>query len=391
MKQDMIEFLCKAKKNTYAAKGAETIPSRPNSHDLQYEEGNYKYIDTYLGGKNFIGEEAVWEDNQPIWAMNYSGRVIGDEFSGDFLKEALFLVPTEYPYRGPLIYRNEEFTYHCIVSGDPDWYQGYEEIFFMDKKVYECYFHGGKVIQGVRITITIDDKWIMEGLPCNDPKRIKTHHELTDLIDEIGFLPLFKNNIEGFSVEERTASDYWWGGKPEEDPWAWREVIAEEGKVAYGKLFCNKAGFVSKEWYPYLASYRRDGYDFDSRYEDGLASFRTKKIMDVLSLYDQIPSNELKVAAGFGKSGEKGFEGAISLLQLQTYITVRSFRRRRNKKNEEFGWPVALYSLTEKLFGEEYIRSGYPVGAQKAKQMIVERIKLKFPNASEKDIEKMIR
>ncbi|MEJ6952417.1 helix-turn-helix transcriptional regulator [Halanaerobiaceae bacterium ANBcell28] len=43
----VIEFLCRAKKETYAGKGAETKPSRPNSHDLEYTEGNLKYIDTY--------------------------------------------------------------------------------------------------------------------------------------------------------------------------------------------------------------------------------------------------------------------------------------------------------------------------------------------------------
>jgi hypothetical protein len=35
--QIIIPFLCKAKKATYAGKGPEKIPSRPGSHDLQYE------------------------------------------------------------------------------------------------------------------------------------------------------------------------------------------------------------------------------------------------------------------------------------------------------------------------------------------------------------------
>ena len=54
-----IDFLCRAKKSTYAGKGGEIISSRPNSHDLQYVENNLKYIDTYLGGEKFAGEEAV--------------------------------------------------------------------------------------------------------------------------------------------------------------------------------------------------------------------------------------------------------------------------------------------------------------------------------------------
>lgn len=42
MNEDIIEFLCKAKKSTYAGKGGETKASRPNSHDLQYVEGDYR-------------------------------------------------------------------------------------------------------------------------------------------------------------------------------------------------------------------------------------------------------------------------------------------------------------------------------------------------------------
>lgn len=239
--------------------------------------------------------------------------------------------------------------------------------------------------------ITIDGKWIMEGLDRSDPRRIKNHVELTDLINDIGFLPLFKNQVPGFSVEEVTAIDSWWAGIPQEDPWEWREVIAAEGIVAYGKLFSNKAGFVSKEWYPYLASYRRDGYDFDSRYEDGLASHRSKKIMDILMDREELLSNELKAAAGFGKGGEKGFDGAISLLQMQTYITVRNFKRRSNKKNTEYGWPVASYSISENLFGEDHVRSEYHLGADKAKGRIIEQIKSKFPKAAETDIAKIIK
>jgi hypothetical protein len=178
--------------------------------------------------------------------------------------------------------------------------------------------------------ITIDGKWIMEGLDREDPRRIKTSGELSDYINKVGFLPLFKNSVKGFSVEELTAADSWWAGAPVEDPWEWREVIASEGRIAYGKLFGNRAGFVSKEWYPYLASFRRDGYDFDSRYEDGLASRRSKNIIDILMGVEELPSNELKVAAGFGKGGEKGFEGTITLLQMQTYITVRGFHKRSN-------------------------------------------------------------
>lgn len=77
--------------------------------------------------------------------MNYIGRILAEGFSGDFLKECLSLVPKEYPYRGPLVHKNGDYSYHCVVTGDFEWYNGYEEIFCNEIKVYECMFHGGCV------------------------------------------------------------------------------------------------------------------------------------------------------------------------------------------------------------------------------------------------------
>ncbi|HKL79768.1 MAG TPA: hypothetical protein VJ888_04950 [Mobilitalea sp.] len=237
----------------------------------------------------------------------------------------------------------------------------------------------------------IDGKWIMEGLGSEDSRRIRTSKQLSEYINHIGFLPLFKNNIPGFSVEELTTADSWFSGRQGEDPWGWREVVAGEREIAYGKLFCNRAGFISREWYPYFASYRRDGYDFDSRYEDGLASRKHKKLMDVLELYDSMPSNVLKAQAGFGKGGEKGFDGATCSLQMQTYIVVNGFHKRRNKNNEEYGWSVADYTLSERLFGEEHVKSAYGIGASEAKSRIVGHLLKHITNSTYRDVEKLIK
>ena len=139
------EFLIRAKRATYAGKGAESAPSRPQSHDLAYREGEMLYIDTYLGGERFAGEEALWVSGVPVWSMNYAGRVTGAPFSGDFLKEALLRVPADRPYRGPEAYENGDYAYACAVTGDDDWFQGRETIRYRGAEIYECYFHGGMI------------------------------------------------------------------------------------------------------------------------------------------------------------------------------------------------------------------------------------------------------
>lgn len=140
----IVEFLLTAKKNTYASSDNKTVSCRSNSHDFCYHDNTgYQYYDTYLGGECFSGEEAVWLHDIPVWSMNYAGRVVGENFSGDFLKEALKKVPADLPFRGPKIYTKGDYHYHCKVDGEFVWFQGYEEIFYMDEKIYECYFHGG--------------------------------------------------------------------------------------------------------------------------------------------------------------------------------------------------------------------------------------------------------
>lgn len=142
----IIEFLLVAKKNTYAVANNKVDSCRMNSHDYRYQDKNgFIYLDSYFGGECFVGEEVVWLHDTPIWSMNYVGRVIGENFSGDFLKEVLMQVSAELPFRGPEIYTKGDYHYHCKVDGEFVWFQGYEEIFYMDEKIYECYFHGGTI------------------------------------------------------------------------------------------------------------------------------------------------------------------------------------------------------------------------------------------------------
>lgn len=139
----LIEFRLEANVNTYAAYMNETESTRLDSHDFTYSNGLYTYHDTYVGGEQFAGEEAVWYDGKAQCAMNYAGRVLSQRFSGDFLKEALRMADINMPYRGPEYYQSGQYTYRCNVAGDFTWFQGYEEIYCENEKVYECYFHGG--------------------------------------------------------------------------------------------------------------------------------------------------------------------------------------------------------------------------------------------------------
>jgi hypothetical protein len=138
-----IAFLLRAKHATYAGHAAETAAQRPKAHEFTHQEDDLTYRDSYFGGSCFHGQEVVSQSDEPVWCMNYSGRTLSANFSGDFLKLALRHGTADMPYRGPQLFRNSEYTYICDTTGTPDWFSGTEAIYHQDELVYECCFHGG--------------------------------------------------------------------------------------------------------------------------------------------------------------------------------------------------------------------------------------------------------
>ena len=124
-------------------KKMDNMISEEGYENFTYSNGSYTYHDTYVGGEQFAGEEAIWYEGKSQYAMNYAGRVLDQKFSGDFLKEALRQADKKMPFRGPEYYQSGQYIYKCNVVGDFCWFQGYEEIYCDNEMVYECYFHGG--------------------------------------------------------------------------------------------------------------------------------------------------------------------------------------------------------------------------------------------------------
>ncbi len=241
----------------------------------------------------------------------------------------------------------------------------------------------------------IGDQWIMKGCSRGSPGCVNTAEELVRLIEQVGFLPLFSNLILGFSVEEHTVATDWWSGDSLSDPWEWRQVLAGDPRVAYGKFFDRKAGFIARNWFPFFANYRRSGYDFDALYDDGLVPFRNRKVMDVFGLDDQmkgreILSSELKTEAGFGKNGEKNFEGTVTDLQMHTYLLISGFRQKQNRRGDGYGWHLAALETPETKWGYDFVTGQYSENPALSWKKISEQTKLFHSTASDKSIWKML-
>lgn len=156
--QELKNFLIKAKKQTYANKNAKKTSSlRPSSSDYEYEEiinnNHYLYHDTYFGTTNFIGEEVVYKNNKPIWAMNYRGytfdNTLGEEAMDNALRPALMQIGNDkkiLPLRGPSKFVNGDYTYTFEVDGDIKNFSALEKIFKKDKLIYSLSCQGGEIL-----------------------------------------------------------------------------------------------------------------------------------------------------------------------------------------------------------------------------------------------------
>ena len=237
---------------------------------------------------------------------------------------------------------------------------------------------------------TINGEWFMNGCGRDDPGCLHSPEDLLSLIRQVGFLPLFSNGIPGFSVEEHTPGEDWWQDDAEKDPWAWRQVLACRDEVAYGKFFDRKAGFVSREWFPDFANYRRDGYDYEGLYEDGKMKHRNRQILDALENDEQLRGLELLSCDLKKKAGvAKGFEGALTELQMQTFLIMSAFRQRRNKQGIGYGWHVAALMTPETKWGYGHV-NGYEGKPEEAWEKIRAQVKKHFPEADEKEIRKVM-
>lgn len=213
--------------------------------------------------------------------------------------------------------------------------------------------------------------------------------DLLNKVEEYGFLPFFKNGIPGYSVEEMCPQELWFTDK--EGPWEWKGPVAKSGRCIYGKFFNGKAGFVSKEWIPDFVNYRRDGYDFDARYEDGLAFYKDKELFDTIAEHEVILSKELKEIHNYRKGGNKGFDTIMTRLQMQSYVCVADFVYAKDKLGNPYGWGIAQYTTPEYFFGYDFIASAYSTEPTISKQKMMDRVKAVLPTASEQQIEKLLR
>ena len=149
--EQLTAFIVRAKAATYVGSGAPGPACRPGSHDLQFRDGDFAYLDSYFGGSDFIGEEVVYYEERPVWAMNYYGHIIeptlitGAE-TGQIIKASLSQLYLQGRFLGGFEFTLAEDTYVDTNTGDAKSFTGLEWIVRGKVKVYELYYHGGLIL-----------------------------------------------------------------------------------------------------------------------------------------------------------------------------------------------------------------------------------------------------
>ncbi len=217
---------------------------------------------------------------------------------------------------------------------------------------------------------------------------IRSKSDLEKAIEKYGFLPYFRNPIESFSLEEHIRPEYWFGEC--EGAWEWKGPVIRDTGCGYGKFFDKKAVFVSREFFPDLANFRRDGYDLDARYEDGLARHSDKVLYDIISENCPVISKQAKVLGNYGKNGVKGFESGITRLQEQCYVIISDFVYMTDKNGRQYGWGVAEYSTPESFMGSAFTDHVYDREPAESRARIKEHLVKLLGRSNDALIDKLL-
>jgi hypothetical protein len=150
--KELALFIIQAKSVTYIGDGKPAPSCRTGSHDLKFSDGDWVYHDSYFGGRDFIGEEVVYFEDKPVWAMNYYGRILRTDLispaqTGQVLKASLSMMYSEGRFLGGFEYRHEGFMYHDSSEGDITSFLGREYISRRGETAYELVYHGGVILE----------------------------------------------------------------------------------------------------------------------------------------------------------------------------------------------------------------------------------------------------
>ena len=194
----------------------------------------------------------------------------------------------------------------------------------------------------------------------------------------------------GWGAEDES-SIHWHTGAPDTDPWEWRmRVLDERDDIAYSKVFFRKAGYITKEWYPYFLAARRGGKMFEDEYADGTISHYAKRIYEAVTGSGKLPLHEIKQIAGFKRDDNSKFDAALTDLQMKLYLTMCGRQQKVSQTGEGYGWASTMFCTVEEFWPQDVFDRASCINPKEAEIAITERVFKLNPAADSKKITKFI-
>ena len=158
---------------------------------------------------------------------------------------------------------------------------------------------------------------------------------------EAGIIPFFRNPIQGYSIEELTAPEYWFDGDAGVlGPWDWKIDCIQSGDIVYGKFLGGKAAFATVEWYREIRAWRLSRLSPDTS---------GQKILDFIGKNGAISIKEVRELLGVKKAAA---DSAIARLQMQCRVVTGDIQRVYRGEDLHYnGWQVSSFTTPEALFG----------------------------------------
>ncbi len=199
---------------------------------------------------------------------------------------------------------------------------------------------------------------------------ITSKEDLRVYVEETGFLPLYQNEIPGFSVEELTGSGRFRSGDRTLDPLCWKRELSGDKSMAFAAFFDGREGYISREWFPVFRAYRRrcqlpgqEEICWDHlRREISRQGFATR-------------NSCRKLLENFGSvSGPDRF---LKHLQAETYLI------------QEYSKREIHYILPEQRWGESHVCS-CPAGKEEAWEKMTVRLQKLYPGLTQRQLLKVL-
>lgn len=180
-------------------------------------------------------------------------------------------------------------------------------------------------------------------------------------------------------------------GEVDTDPWAWRMLSIKENRdLFYGKIFLNKGGFITAEWYPYLYVIRRKHVDFEQFYNDGHMSYEGKRVYELIKEHPHIALHEITTEISEDKATKSRVEAAITQLQMKLFISLSGEKYKISKDGNPFGWPVTTFACVDDFIDPSILVKARGISYDEAVAKMTEKILSLNPEATTKAIKRFL-